>query len=214
VPSPNQAPDPPITLEEISKHLSELDGKIASLTVTYSGLAVELAAQQKQFLESIKGKSQSNKSAWIVPAATLAAAVIAALGSIYSGWNTSQTNAALARLTTLQSENAKKDLETYYAAQGKIAKLEQDFETFLVEKQLSRRNDAHELGNDLDGMCIAQRFGPRTPIVKEYNDFIFEKISGLQRNPESWKDVDALREEAKGKCQKAIDALNALEQNK
>jgi hypothetical protein len=197
-----------------AKHLSELNGKIESLTVTCSGLAGELAAQQQQLLDSVKSKSQSNKSPWMVPAATLIAALIAALGAIYSGWNTSQTNAALTRLTTLQSENAKKDLQTYYATQGKIAKLEQGFETFLVEKQLSRPNNAHELGNDLDGMCIAQRFGPKTPIVKEYNDFIFEMISALERNPQRWKDIDAVREEAKGKCKKAIEALDDLEQNK
>lgn len=212
--SPTQTPDPPVTLENISKRLSELDGRIASLMETYSGLAGELTADQKRFLESVKAKSQSNKPAWIAAIASIVTVLIAAGGSIFTGVKTSQTNAKLTRFTTLQSENAKKELDIYYVAQDQIAELEQAFETFLLEKKLSPQNAAGRLGNDLNRMCIANRFGSKRGVVSDYDDFIFQTIFALEHHSDRWKDVNALREEAKDKCQKAISALNDLEQNK
>jgi hypothetical protein len=210
VSSPNQPPDPPITLEGIGKDVSELAGKIDSLTATYSDLPAKLAADQKGFLETVKAKSQSNKPVWIAAGASIAAALI----GVFNGWNTSQTNAALTRYTTMQSENTKRGLDFYYEAQGKIASLEQGFETFLLQKKLPQK--VAQLGNDLDGMSKAGRFEPKTAVIKDYYDFIFETIDRLQHNPERWKDVDveALRKEVQDKCQKAIQALDDLEQGK
>jgi hypothetical protein len=125
VSSPNQTPDPPTTLEGISKRVSELAGRIDSLVATLSDLAEKLATDQKEFLESVKAKAQSNKPAWIAAGAAITAALIAAAGSAFTGWNTSQTNAALTHFTTLQSENAKRGLDIYYLAQDQIANLEQ-----------------------------------------------------------------------------------------
>ena len=179
--SPNQPPDPSRALDDIKKQLSELEEKIAALRAAYAGLPGELVADQKQFLESVKAKSQSNTPAWIAAAASIAAVVIAIFGSLVNGQMISQTNAALTRFTTFQSEIAKKDSDIYYVAHDQIAGVQQEFETFLLEKKLTQQ--ASRFGNDLNRMCTANRFKSKTAVVREYDDFIFETIFALQHIP-------------------------------
>jgi hypothetical protein len=194
-------------LEGISRQVSELAGRIDSLMTTYSGLAEKLATHQKGFLESVKAKAQSNKPAWIAAGAAITAALIAAAGSAFTGWNTAQTNAKLTRFMTLQSENAKRGLDVYYEAQGKIANLEQGFETFLLGKKLTPQ--IAQLGNDLNGMCIANRFEPKTAIIKDYNDFISRRYLGFNITQ---RDGKTLKLYARKLRTKAVKALQDLEQ--
>jgi 5'-3' exonuclease len=172
----------------------------------------------KQAISDLPGgiaeKQSSPKISVVLPilSAIIAAvaAIIAAISTFFAGSMTANTNAALTRVTTLYSEIAKKDSDIYDVAHDQIAALEQAFETFLLEKKINPQTDPYRIANNLDKMCIANRFGPYTDIVRDFNDFIAKTISVLQHNLEQWKDADALTKEARQKCQKAIDALDAL----
>ena len=176
--SPNQTPDQPVTLEDIREEVTKLGEDLFSL---------------RQAISDLQGETAKNRSLLkvnsLLPLACAviagAATIIAAVSTFFAGSMTANTSTALTRLTTLQSENAKKDVETYQLAQHQIAILQQAFETFLQVKKLYPQTA--QLGTDLDAMCTEHRFGNKTTLIKEYNDFIFTTMFALQHDPELWK---------------------------
>jgi hypothetical protein len=194
-------PDPPHTGEGIDKRLSELEVKISTLTKTITDFPEELS---KKYTTTSKTTTPSNTPAIIAAAAS----IIAAVASFFSGWMTSNTNTALTRITTLQSEIAKKDKDIYFEARDQIATFERAFETFLFTKHMDLENDPFQSASDLDKMVNAKSFGSYTSTIRDFNDFVGRTIATLQKNPDRWKDADSLRQEAQKRQQKALEALD------